>query len=69
MCEKTISTEPNGAAKGHNFLDGKCTICQESDPNYKPVTPPEDNVEPPKQEGGAGSESDSGNENGTVQNP
>ena len=26
-------------AKGHDYQDGKCTVCGETDPNYKPAAP------------------------------
>ena len=72
VCQEVIKTEPNGKATGHNFVEGKCTVCQEKDLNYKPTTPPsEGGSENPNpgtdsgSEGGNGSGSGSGSGTGT----
>mgnify|MGYP005865831921 FL=1 len=31
-------------AKGHDYQDGKCTVCGETDPNYKPDQPTQPGV-------------------------
>jgi len=66
VCQEVIKTEPNGKATGHNFADGKCTICSKDDPNYKPTTPPaEGGSESPNPGTDSGSENGNGSGNGT----
>ena len=31
-------------ASGHDYKDGKCTVCGETDPNYKPDQPTQPGV-------------------------
>ena len=36
-CLKVLKKQETIPAKGHSFKDGKCTVCGEKDPNYKPA--------------------------------
>ena len=39
MCNETVKKGETIPAAGHDYKDGKCTVCGETDPNYKPAEP------------------------------
>ena len=46
MCQEIVKKGETIPATGHDYKDGKCTVCGETDPNYKPAEP----VQPEKPE-------------------
>ena len=39
VCNETVKKGETIPAAGHDYKDGKCTVCGETDPNYKPDEP------------------------------
>ena len=39
MCQEVVKKGEVIPATGHDYKDGKCTNCGETDPNYKPAEP------------------------------